>query len=605
MAPAEAVRGFLDAFEVPAERIPVGLEAQSSMYRSILAARRMLVILDNARDAAQIRPLLPGSPGCFVLVTSRTRLTSLIAAEGAQPLTVDLLSLVEARELLTRRLGPGRVAAEPEPVEEIIALCARLPLALSVVAARAAMHPGFPLAALADELRQTRGGLQAFEGGEVSDDVRAVFSWSYQRLDTEQARLFRLLGLHPGPDITAAAAASLAGDELVQVRRAMAELARCHLVDEHTPGRFGFHDLLRAYAAELVNIHDTDTERDTARQRMLDHYLHTAHAANLQLHPGWSPITITAPLPGIAPEALADSTTALAWLEAEYGVLLAAAQLAATTGNHSHAWQLPGALTEFFIRRGHWADWAATEQTALRTAQRYNDLPGQAHSHALLGRALAWLGRYNEAHDHFQKAIDQFAELSDPSGQAGSYVLLGSVFAQQGNPTGALAVTQQALDLYRELGPPGLARALNNIGWYYALLGEPGKTLIHSQRALALHREVGNRQGEANTLSSLGYAHHLLGEYHHAIDYFQQAAALRPALGARHSHANDLDLLGDAHHAVGDRDAARHAWQQALDILDQLGIVRAGAGPGYPDADKINAKLRHLGAPNSSNTPKQ
>jgi hypothetical protein len=179
VTPAEAVRGFLDAFEVPPERIPVGLDAQASLYRSILAGRRMLVVLDNASDAAQVRPLLPGSSGCFVLVTSRTRLTSLIAAEGARPLTVHLLSDAEARELLIRRLGPDRVTAQPQPAQEIITLCVRLPLALSVVAARAAMHPAFSLAALARELRRTRGGLQAFEGGEVSDDVRAVFSWSY------------------------------------------------------------------------------------------------------------------------------------------------------------------------------------------------------------------------------------------------------------------------------------------------------------------------------------------------------------------------------------------------------------------------------------------
>src|SRR5215470_13301295 len=321
MAPAEAVRAFLDAFAVPPERIPVGLEAQSSLYRSVLAGRRVLVVLDNARDAAQVRPLLPGSPGCFVLVTSRTRLTSLIAAEGARPLTVDLLSDTEARELLSQRLGPDQVAAEPGAVEEIIGLCARLPLALSVVAARAATHPGFALAVLAEELSRTRGGLQAFEGGEVNDDVRAVLSWSYQRLDTEHARLFRLLGLHPGPDITAAAAASLAGADPARTQRALKELARCHLVAEQVPGRFGFHDLLRAYATELVHAEDTDVEHSGARRRMLDHYLHSANAANLLLKPRGEPIVLAAPVPGVVAEELADHAAALAWFEAEHAVL--------------------------------------------------------------------------------------------------------------------------------------------------------------------------------------------------------------------------------------------------------------------------------------------
>jgi tetratricopeptide (TPR) repeat protein len=600
MTPADAVRGFLDAFEVPAERIPLGVDAQASLYRSILAGRRVLVVLDNARDAAHVRPLLPGSPGCVVVVTSRTRLTSLIAVEGARPLTVDLLPVAEARELLIRRLGSGRVAAEPQPALEIITLCARLPLALSIVAARAAMHPAFSLAALVDELRQARGGLQAFDGGDVSVDVQAVFSWSYQRLNAMAARLFRLLALHPGPDITAAAAASLAGLGIVETRRALVELASCHLVAEQVPGRFGFHDLLRAYATELVDTHDTDTERRAARQRMLDHYLHAAHAAHLQLHPRFDPIAITAPLPGVLAEEFTDGVAALAWFEAEYSVLLAAVQLAADTGHHSHAWQLPHELTEFFVRRGHWADWAATERAALGAAQRHGDRHGQAHAHGGLGRALAWLGSYDEAHDHLRQAVELFAELGDMVGQAHSYDRISSVFEHQGNTTDALTHAQRALDLFRTAGSPGgMARTLNNVGWFHALLGEPEQGLACCRQALVLSREVGNRRDQANTLDSLGYAHHLLGQYQQAIDLFQQSTAIKRELDDRHSLAVQLNHLGDAHHAAGDCDAARDAWQQALTILDQLGVVRAGAGPGYPDADEINTKLHRTDAPDS------
>ena len=252
MAPAEAVRGFLDAFEVPAERIPINLEAQAALYRSLVSGRRILVVLDNARDVGQVRPLLPGSPGCVVVVTSRNHLTSLITVEGARPLTLDLLPVEEAAELLARRLGSGRLAAEQQAVEEIIALCAQLPLALSIVAARAAAHPGFPLAALAAELRDARGGLDGFTSGDLTTDLRAVFSWSYQRLGTPAARLFRLLALHPGPDIAIPAAASLAALPAHEVRNLLAELSRSHLLEEHIPGRFAFHDLLRAYATELV-----------------------------------------------------------------------------------------------------------------------------------------------------------------------------------------------------------------------------------------------------------------------------------------------------------------------------------------------------------------
>ncbi|MET8159275.1 tetratricopeptide repeat protein [Sphaerisporangium sp. NPDC005289] len=598
MSPADAVRGFLDAFEVPSERIPVGLDAQASLYRSILAGRRMLVLLDNARDAAQVRPLLPGTPGCFVLVTSRTRLTSLIAAEGARPLTVHLLPDAEARELLTCRLGPDRVAAEPQAVEEIITLCARLPLALSVVAARAAAHPQFSLAALARELRHTRGGLQGFEGGEVSVDVRVVFSWSYQRLDPAAARLFRLLGLHPGPDVTAAAAASLAGIDLAQARRAIADLAGYHLLAEQVPGRFGFHDLLRAYATELAGTHDSDDERQEARRRMLDHYLHTTYAANLLLHPRYDPITITASVPGVVAEEITEVASALAWFEAEYAVLLATIHLAVDAGHHNHAWQLPHELTEFFVRRGHWADWVAIEGTALGAVQCLGDRPGQAHTHRRLGRALAWLGRYDEAHDHLRQALVLFAELGDILGQADVYNRISAVFEQQGNPTDALTHAQRAVALARTTDSlRSLAQNLNNVGWYHALLGEPEPALSYCRQALTLNRQVGDRRGEASALDSLGYAYHRLGQYEQAIDYLQRACAITAELGDRHRLADQLDHLGDAFHAAGDHDAARAAWRQTLTILDQLGVVRAGTGPGYPDADEIGAKLRRLAEP--------
>ena len=594
VAPAEALRVFLDAFEVPADRIPVGLDAQASLYRSIISGRRVLVVLDNAQAAAQVRPLLPGSPGCFVLVTSRTRLTSLIAAEGARPLTVSLLSVAESRELLARRLGMDRVVAEPESVKEIITLCAQLPLALSIVAARAATHLRFSLAVVARELRDARGGLQAFEGSEVSDDARAVFSWSYQRLDKAQARVFRLLALHPGPDVTVAAAGSMAELDVVQMRRTLTELARYHLIDEHLPGRFGFHDLLRAYATELVGSHDSDAGRHNARRRMLDHYLHTAASANLLLSPRWDPVALSTPVPGVMVEQVADHTAALAWFEAEYPVLLAAVTLAAANGD-SHAWQLPGVLTEFFFRHGHWSDWAATEQLALSAAQRYNDRRGQADAHRRLGRALAWLGRYDEAHDHLQQALEVYTQLNDRAGQAESHLSLATVFEQEGKNGDALACNERAFDLIHDGGSARLqARALNNMGWFRSLLGQPTEGIVYGMQALTFSREMGDRRVESNILDSLGYAHHLLGEYQKAIDYFRAAILINEQIDDRHSQAVKLSHLADAYHAAGDRRAALNAWQRALSILDHLGLVRAGTGPGYADADAINAKLHHL-----------
>ncbi|MFD0599411.1 ATP-binding protein [Catellatospora coxensis] len=295
MTPAEALRGFLEALDVPPERLPIHLPAQVGLYRSLLAGRRMLVVLDNARDVEQVRHLLPGSPTCLVLVTSRNRLGGLVAAEGARPVTVDLLSFDEAWQFLERRLGADRLTSEPQAVNDMIERCARLPLALAVVAARGAAHPSFPLSTLAAELRETR---RLLNSGDAGTDVQAVFSWSYRHLSQPAARLFRLLACHPGPDTAIPAAASLAGLPLIQVHRLLAELAHAHLVTEHAPGRFNLHDLLRGYAADLAESIDAPDVQRTAIQRGLDHYLHTAHAAALLLQPGWDPISLADAPPG-------------------------------------------------------------------------------------------------------------------------------------------------------------------------------------------------------------------------------------------------------------------------------------------------------------------
>jgi hypothetical protein len=312
MEPAEAVRGFLDALQVSPQGIPASLEAQAGLYRSLLAGRRMLVLLDNARDADQVAPLLPGAPGCLVLVTSRNQLPGLVAAAGAHPVALDLLSRDEAVQLLARRLSHDRVTAEPHATQELVTRCAGLPLALAIVAARAATHPEFPLAALADQLHEARDGLDGFDGGDTATDARAVFSCSYHSLGTPAARLFRLLGLHPGPDVTAGAAASLAGHPVAQVRPLLAELARAHLVVEHAPSRYAFHDLLRAYAGELAHTQDTGTDRRAATHRMLDHYLHTAHGADLLLYGHSETITPDPAQPGVSAERLSDHDQAMA-----------------------------------------------------------------------------------------------------------------------------------------------------------------------------------------------------------------------------------------------------------------------------------------------------
>ncbi|HEV2374138.1 MAG TPA: BTAD domain-containing putative transcriptional regulator [Streptosporangiaceae bacterium] len=466
MQPAEALRGFLTALGVPTERIPAGLEEQAALYRTLLAGKKMLIVLDNARETAQVRPLLPGSSGCLVVVTSRSQLGQLVAVDGAHPVNLGLLTEAEARQLLADRLGDERTAAEPGPVDELISLCSRLPLALCIAAARAATRPGFPLAALAAEMRDTRHRLNTLEIGDDAS-VRAAFSWSYRQLSDPAARMFRLLGLHLGPDISVPAAASLAGmtDELT--RQALAELARAHLLAEHMPGRFAFHDLLRDYAAEQAEAGETEAERHAATARLLDHYLHTAHAAALLLFPARNPLMLGDRHPAVRPEYLCSDSQALAWFEAEQHVLLAAVTLASGAGFSQHVWQIAWTLANFLDRRSRWHDWQSIQLTALAAARQAGDMTGQAHACSLLGRAAIRLGHYDEACEHLHNALALFRSLSDRPACAHTYLDLGWVATKQGRHGDALAPILRALELYRSAGHEmGEALTLANLGWH-------------------------------------------------------------------------------------------------------------------------------------------
>jgi DNA-binding SARP family transcriptional activator/tetratricopeptide (TPR) repeat protein len=571
VAAAEALRCFLDGLGVAAERIPAGPDARAGLYRSVLAGRRMLIVLDNARDAAQVRPLLPASPGCLALVTSRNQLAGLAAADGARLLTLDVLTEEEARQLLERRLGPGRVAADPAAVAELAGLCARLPLALAIAAARADARPGLPLAALAAELRGTPARLDALGTGDAVTDVRTVFSWSYEQLSGPAGRMFRLLGVHPGPDITAAAAASLAGVAVLEARRSLAELARAHLITEHSPGRYACHDLLRAYAAEQARACDSEPARHAAIHRMLDHYLHTASAASRLLAPDRDPVILGLPQPGVRPEDLAGREQALDWFGAERPALLAAISQAAQAGFGAHAWQLPWAAATFLDWLGHWQEMAATQQSALAAALCAGDRAGQAQAHRHLGHAQIRLGTYAEASAHLSAALELGRQLSDDALQARAHLDLGRALDLQGRSCDALAHAEQALRLYRAAGHrPGQANALNNVGWHHAHLGAHQEALRHCQQALAVYRELGNRPGEACALDSIGYAHHRRGRHPQAIVPLQQAADVYGDTGDRRGRAETLAHLGDAHQAARHPEAARRAWQQALAILDDL-----------------------------------
>jgi DNA-binding SARP family transcriptional activator/tetratricopeptide (TPR) repeat protein len=581
--PGDVLRSLLDAFGTPPERIPVDLPGRSALYRSLLANRRVLVVLDNARDAGQVRWLLPGSPTCLVVVTSRSLLPGLVAAEGAHPVVLDLLSPAEAGQLLAARLGRERIAAEPEAVDEIIARCARLPLAIAVAAARAATHPGFQLATIASELRAARGCLDALAGTDPATDLRAVSSWSYQELSAPAKRLFRLIGLHPGPDVTVAAAASLTAAPEHRARSALAELREASLVTEHTPGRYACHDLLRAYATELVGRTEPAAERRAALRRLLDHYLHTAYAADRMLDRFRDPIETMAPSPGTVVAEVADHERAMGWFATELAGLLAAIDRAAADRFDGHAWRLAWALAYFMERRGHWQPWAAAHRTALAAARRLGDPTGQAHALRSLGRVHVHLGHPDEAVSHLGQAHDLFRDAGDLAGHARIHFDLCWIATRLGTPRRALDHAEQALELFQATeNRSGQARALNNVAWGHSELGNHAEALAFGERALALNRATGDRYGEADSWDALGQSHLALRHVAESVHCHQCAVALYRELGHRWGEADSLVRLGEAYQTAGNRQAAAEAWRRAAAILDDL---------GHPDADRVRAKL--------------
>jgi DNA-binding SARP family transcriptional activator len=589
VSPAQAIQGFLEALSVPAGQLPGSLDAQAGLYRSLLAGQQVLILIDNARDVSQVRPLLPGGAGCLVLVTSRERLTGLIAAEAAVPVALDVLAAAEAAAMLRGRLGADRVLHEPEAVRRLIEVTARLPLALSVAAARAAQRPSSPLAALAAELADFRGRLDALDAGDGVTSVRAALSWSYQQLSEPAARMFRLLSLHPGPDVGAAAAASLAGLGPAQAARALDELSRTHLVAEPTPGRFTFHDLLRAYAAELAAGQDSAAERQAATRRMLDYYLHSAYAATLQVYPAADRFEFPAPPPVVQPEQPASVQAGLAWLSTEYQVLLAVTSQAAEAGFDQHAQDLPIVLATFLDRRGRAADSAALHRLSLAAAQRRGDRLGQAMVHRFLGRSLIRLDAYPDGYAHLGQAMELFAAVGDRLGQARSHLALAMALQQQGRPAEALTHAEQALPLFRSVGHrAGEAAAVTTLGGHHAQLGHYDQALAYCAQGLDLHRELGNQDGAAESWAQLGEAHLGLGDTAAAIASYQQALRLADELGHAYYQAAVLARLGEAWHAAGDPPAAQQAWRQALAILDDL---------RHPDAARLRTRLSQVPGP--------
>jgi DNA-binding SARP family transcriptional activator/tetratricopeptide (TPR) repeat protein len=581
--PAEALRRFIEAFGVPAEQIPAGVDARAALYRTVLNGKRVLVVLDNARDAEQVRPLLPGSAGSMAVVTSRTSLAGLVVAEGAYRVVLDVLTPDEAREMLASRLGPAEVAAGSSDVDEIIARCARLPLALAIASAR----PGAAPARLVAELRATAGGLDAFELRDDLTNVKAVFSWSYQVLSRPAARLFRLLGGCRTPDVTEAVAASLSRMAPVQARACLHELVDANLLSEHTPGRFACHDLLRAYAVELGETIEAPDERAAAARRVVDHYVHTAFAADRQVYRTRPAIPLDEPSPGTVVTPIPDEAAAWDWLEHEQQGVLAAQRLAAEHGWAAAVWQLAWGMSTLHHRRGRPEDL----HLMWRLAVEQGDPDTDAHSHAMalrhLAEACARMGHLIEAEGHLQVAVELAARVGACDELAQVHRALARTWSRRGDDRQALHHAARALDVIEELGVDHqIAGSANAVGWYAARLGEFDTAQLHLDRALDLARRTGDRLVEGFTLHSLSYLAQRRGRYDEALALCRSALTLARTNGDRYSEATALDLLGDSYEAVGDREHARHYWQLAAPLCEVQGRIT--------DTERIRAKLDQL-----------
>jgi DNA-binding SARP family transcriptional activator/tetratricopeptide (TPR) repeat protein len=584
--PEQALGGFLRALGTPAERIPLDLDEAAALYRTLLADRRMLVLLDNAEGVDQVRPLLPAGTGCLALVTSRDRLAGLAVRDGARLLRLDTLDPDEAGQVLARLLGAGRVGAEPEASAELARLCGYLPLALRIAAAQLARHPDRPVADLVDRLRTgDRLAVLEIEGDEQSA-VRAAFDLSYVVLKPEARRLFRLAGLLPGADLTAPAARALAGPG---AERALAQLADAHLLDEPAPGRYLLHDLLRLYAQTLTAAEDGPAERDGALRRLFDFYLHTTDAAARLLYPQMQRLPL--PAPPVPVDGFADPGAALAWLEAERANLVAAVERAAADGARPVAWLLVDALRGYFWMRRHTADWLAAGGAALAAAGAAGDHAGLAAAHLCLAQARRFLSDHDAAEAHFAEAVAHAGRAGWRQGEAAATGSIANLYRDQGRLAEAAEHHRRAGDIFRQTGEPGgEAVSLTNLGNVQFDSGLLAEAAANLAGALSIYRRIGAHNAQAHVLNSLGCAYHLQGRSEAAIEHLEQALALHRAAGSREGEADTLNNLAEVHLAAGRPEVARGLAADSLAIAVDAGDRRVEA-----DACHTLATLERLG----------
>jgi len=560
----DAARGFLDALGVPPSQLPPTAEAQLGLYRSLLAGKRVLVVLDNARDVGQVRPLLPGSPTCRVIITSRNQLTSLAAIEAARPLVLDVLTEPEARQLLSDRLGASRLATDPGATSRIVSACARLPLALSIVAARAATQPRLPLGQIAARLADHT----------TPTDVRAAFSWSYQQLGQATARVFRLVSLHPGPDLEPPAVAALTGMTAQQAARELDALVRVCMVQSAGPSRYAQQDLLRGYAAELVSSLDSAAENRAAMTGLLDYYLNAAALAMDAAFPAERHRRPAVSRPSDQASEFPSDVAAIRWLRAQRASLVCVVSYAADHGWPDHATKLGQLLFRFLETDAHFADAIAICGSMGRAARSLGDQRAEAIGLLNLGNIYLHQGRYQQGTDSFRQALALCPPDGETTARARGLAGLGLANLLLGRPESAVAHFEQALALHRRRGDRmGEARVLGNLGFAALRQGRYADGTVHLSKSLAVCRDIGDRRGQAGALANLGEIELRQGRYEQAASYLREALGGFRQVGDLVSDADTVANLGISELRQGRHKKATDYLSQALAICRQIGDV--------------------------------
>ncbi len=559
--PSVALRAFLEALGVAGRDVPTDLDGQAALFRSLLAGRRMLVVLDNAADSAQVVPLLPGTPTCAVIVTSRDRLAALVTNQGARPVPVGLLDDAAASQLLSDRIGASLVAAEPEAVSELLACCAGFPLALSLVAGRAQTRPGFPLAGLAAELRDATTRLGVLDEDYPGAGVSAVLSFSYRALPLEQAQVFALLGLSPGPDISLGAAAALAGLPVAKVRPTLRALERLSLLQQDVPGRWRMHDLARLFAVSQVS-----DDQDPALRRLVAFYIHSEAAADSALRVYVQDVECV-PLPdGCQPDAPSDG---MRWFDAERACLLAAQEVAVELRWYDAVWQLAWFSATYCYRRGVHLDNLALWEAALLTLSHV-DSPTAAMIHRQAGRAYSRVLRFSESLDHLQTAIGLIDAERDPVNLCRTEQAIALVYKRLQEWQPALDHQLAALDAARRTGEDiWIGEGLYLVATFAARLGRHDWARDRCLEALAIFQRHNDIENEADATDVLGVIAALTGDHAAALGHHQRALELYRQVGNNTVIGATLSDLGRAHLALGHLDAARDAFQQAVAVYDR------------------------------------